>query len=579
MSYIDINVIDDIVMRTDIVQVIGERVPLKKSGQNWLALCPFHKEKTPSFTVNSAKQIFYCFGCHAGGNVIKFLMRYESLTFMEALQKLAKALGIVLNASQQNLERIELTRNILDILRQSVAFYQHTLQKQAHVIEYLTKRGIGGDTISRFSIGFAPDGFRQLLTYLTKKGFDAKTIAAAGVLTQQTQNDLFRNRVMLPIMNTKNQCIALGGRVIESDAMPKYLNSPDTALFNKRKSLFGLNFAHESIRRKGYALIVEGYFDVIVCHQHGFDNAVAPLGTALTEDQAKLIKRYANSAAMAFDGDQAGGNAAKRGFDLLLSAGIEAKAFILPQGEDPDSFLRKQGTEAFQSGIDRALSISGFFASLDEKKSALLKEVLDITAKIPDNVLKGELIKNAAEDFKIRENFLIDELNKKSKALHKKSVSAEPREVKDDAKPQEKPKEEIYLLKIILQYPKKSQTIFKTLTVQDFSDDTIQSIIRKMPSDILAYDGMTLLDRIDGEVDETEKKLISDVFLSYETIGVGEVDKFIQDCVVKLKKRQCEKKRYSIQDRIKEAEKSNNIALVLTLLEEKNKLFRQGRDE
>ncbi len=355
------DVIRDVRERTDIVNLVSGYVSLQKKGSNYFGCCPFHNEKTPSFSVNTKEQFFYCFGCHKGGNVITFLMEMENLTFPEALKELADRAGVTLpeaELSPEEKRRIEARTRLYDMNREAARFFYYQLAKTeggAHARAYLKERGVTDAYAKRFGLGYAPIGSASLYRYLSSKGYTTEEMEKARLVSVRGNRvyDYFFNRLMFPIFNTAGQTIAFGGRVM-GQGEPKYLNSPETEVFNKRRNLYAMQLAKKSHRKE--ALMVEGYMDVLSLHQAGFDNAVASLGTALTQEQALLIKRYYNDVVLIYDSDRAGTQAARRGIPILEQAGLKVRVLRVPGAKDPDEFLKQNPPEAFQALIDQAMN-------------------------------------------------------------------------------------------------------------------------------------------------------------------------------------------------------------------------------
>ncbi|MEK6529094.1 MAG: DNA primase, partial [Nitrospirota bacterium] len=279
----DNSALEEIKSKLDIVEVISEYIPLKRAGQNWRGLCPFHAEKTPSFMVSPSKQIYHCFGCGTGGDIFTFLLKYENLSFQEALNILAEKAGVTLKKFQKNTAKTGEKESILNLHKDALIFYQNSLVKNQKAVRYLADRGINSKAQKLFFVGCAADSWDALFSYLQNKGYKAEEIKKSGLIVRGTKNyyDVFRNRIIFPIFNMRGEVIAFGGRVMDN-SMPKYLNSPETPIFNKSRTLYGLSHAKESIKKTGTAVLVEGYLDVITAHMYGFSNTVAPLGTALT---------------------------------------------------------------------------------------------------------------------------------------------------------------------------------------------------------------------------------------------------------------------------------------------------------
>ncbi|MGM9524806.1 MAG: DNA primase [Peptococcaceae bacterium] len=361
-GYIPQEILDEIVARCDIVSVVNEYVPLKRKGSNYQGLCPFHNEKTPSFSVSPAKQIFHCFGCGKGGNVFRFIMEIEGVSFLEAVEKLAGRAGVKLpekemTAAQRH--KMEQRKRYLQINDFVARYYQKILLETAQgkpYREYLKKRQIEEETIRKFQLGATPDGWDGLYQNLKNRGVREQEMLDLGLIsaTRKTGKyvDRFRQRLMFPIGDERGNIIAFGGRIIDKESSPqKYLNSPDTPLFHKSRNLYGLHLARNSIRNADQAILVEGYMDVISCHQYGITNAVAPLGTAFTPDQGRLLMRSTYQIGISFDGDAAGVKATMRCLDILSELGCTARVIQIPDQADPDEYLKKYGKDAFEQLI------------------------------------------------------------------------------------------------------------------------------------------------------------------------------------------------------------------------------------
>lgn len=355
-SFIPPDFVDDVRNRVDIVDFISEYVVLKKTGQNYVGLCPFHLEKTPSFTVSPGKQIFYCFGCGAGGNVITFLMKKDNLSFPEAVEVLAQRLGLTVPAIEQAKREQFPREKYYELNRQAAEFYHSILCKDPAAEKarsYLSGRGIEPETWEKFMLGFAPERGQDLLDFLAEKGCERRILVETGLFVsrQGVLMDRFQGRVMFPIFDARGRCLGFGARTLGAE-QPKYLNSPESFIFNKSQNLYGLNHALSAIREKGKVLVVEGYLDCISAHQHGFLNTVAALGTAFTRDQARLLLRYTQDVILAFDQDAAGSAASLRGAGYLQELGARVYVLDLPEAKDPDEFLRNRGGEAFASVLE-----------------------------------------------------------------------------------------------------------------------------------------------------------------------------------------------------------------------------------
>ncbi len=351
--------IDEIRTRNDIVDVISSYVRLQKKGSNYFGLCPFHNEKSPSFSVSPQKQIYYCFGCQAGGNVIRFVQQYENYTFQEALKFLADRAGVKLpeiTYSEEGRKRADLRSGLLEVNKEAGKYYYYQLRQEggAAAMNYLTGRGLSDEIIRRFGLGYARPGQDLLYRYLKSKDFSDDLLRQSGIFSfdeRRGMTDKFWSRVIFPIMDINHRIIGFGGRTL-GEGKPKYLNSPETAIFDKGRNLYGLN--HARTARKKNIILCEGYMDVISLHQAGFSQAVASLGTALTSGQASLLKRYSEEVILSYDSDGAGINAARRAIRVLREVGISAKVLNLQPYKDPDEFIKHLGVEAFERRIDSA---------------------------------------------------------------------------------------------------------------------------------------------------------------------------------------------------------------------------------
>lgn len=399
------DVLEQVRNAADIVALVGEVVSLRKAGKNYVGLCPFHGERTPSFYVSPDKGTFYCFGCRKGGSVFDFVMETQHLSFAEAVEAVAKRFGVPLPpASPGSRKKAELTEALSRTLEAAQAFFlSHLSQDRPRA--FLEARGVTFSQALELGLGFAPPGWRTLSDHLQRQGFSEELLKAAGLVVQGDQGrlwDRFRDRLTIPIRNFRGQLVAFGGRTL-TDAQPKYLNSPETPLFSKSTVLFGGATAAKAMAERGEAILVEGYFDCLSLHLAGFPHAVATLGTALSEHHAKELARRVRRLVLCYDGDQAGVKAAKGALGTLLGAGLEVMVVLLPEGSDPDLFLRQRGPEAFALALREALSASRFLLQLAgpswRARREKLQEALSIVERCPDPVrrftLKEELARGA----------------------------------------------------------------------------------------------------------------------------------------------------------------------------------------
>jgi len=360
--------IQDLLHRVDIVDVVDRHMRLKRAGANYVACCPFHSEKTPSFTVSQTKQFYHCFGCGAHGTAIGFVMEYSGIGFVDAVKELAQGVGMSVpeERSERSQRRADESEDLHGVLLAAARFYRTALKTAPRAIDYLKRRGLSGDIAKRFGIGYAPDNWQNLEAVFPD--YNAKALAAAGLVKQNEgrRYDLFRDRIMFPIVDVRGNVIGFGGRVLDSGE-PKYLNSPETSVFEKGRELYGLYQARRAIRDAGRVLVVEGYMDVVALAQHGVQYAVATLGTATTASHVQKLLRQSDEVVFCFDGDAAGRRAAWRALEVSLADladGKQVRFLFLPQGEDPDSYVRSQGKEVFEGLLEAAMPLSQFL--LDE---------------------------------------------------------------------------------------------------------------------------------------------------------------------------------------------------------------------
>ena len=410
----------------DIVNVVSETVKLKKAGRNYLGLCPFHHEKTPSFSVSQEKQIYKCFGCGEVGNSITFIMKTKNLPFIESVKYLAEKANINIEPTYgtENPKIKEKNIKLYEINTEAAKFYFKNLQGNKKIIEYFIKRGLVNKTIRKFGLGYAEEGWKNLIFYLKKKGYTELDLLNAGLIIKGNNNsfyDRFRNRVIFPVFDIKGRVIGFGGRVLD-DSKPKYLNSPETEVFKKGINLYALNFAIKENKDRAM-IIVEGYMDCISLHQYGITNVVASLGTALTVEQAKLLKRYADKIIISYDSDLAGQSATSRGLEILRKEGFEIKVLILPEGKDPDEYIRNNGKEAFLALINNSIPFleykikaarSGINLRNKEMMIKYMEKVCEIVSDL-DPIERDVYIKKASEETGIKEQAIYDLLNEKNK--------------------------------------------------------------------------------------------------------------------------------------------------------------------
>lgn len=550
--------LEEIKTRIDIVDFISEYVQLRKSGQNFKALCPFHSEKTPSFMVSPSKQIFHCFGCGAGGDVVSFLVKYENISFNEALRNVAKKAGIDLHEFKFDREHTEKRERLFQINMEAMKFFIKNLEGSEVARTYLGKRGIDEESLKTFSIGYATGEKDGLVKYLKKMGYIDSIIKEAGlaVSDERGTRDIFRERIVFPIFNNQNDVVAFGGRVLD-DSLPKYLNSPETEVFKKGETLFGINLAKEEIRKKEYSLIVEGYLDTIICHQYGFRNTVAPLGTALTSKQLQRLKPLTGRIVLVFDNDDAGVAAAKRSMTILFENNFRAKVLLLPEGEDPDSFLRKKGSQPLKKMLSNAMSVIEFLIVTSKRdRIDTVREAVEMISNMKDLIIADELLLELSDRTRINETALREELKKIKKKVRTRGFGI----AKQDKKIENK--EEYLLLSTMISFPEKAGYILSRLDVEDLKDESVKSLFKKIKDLGDKLNAGSILDKADDE----EKSIITELSLK-PGFDLEHVDRNIDDCLQTITRKRFDEKR-------KQAEESGDITLLNILLKEKRKLLK-----
>lgn len=562
MFYPD-EIIEEVRNQNDIVDVISEYVKLQKKGANYFGLCPFHNEKSPSFSVSPGKQMYYCFGCGEGGNVISFVMKYENYSFIEAVQMLASRAGIELpqvTRSKEEKENADKRSQILTINTLAAKFYYYMLksEKGALAYHYLRGRKLSDNTITGFGLGYSDKYSDSLYKYMKSKGYKDDILKETGLFTFEEKgvHDKFWNRVMFPIMDVNNKVIAFGGRVM-GDGKPKYLNSPETKVFDKSRNLYGLNIARTS--RKDYLLICEGYMDVISLHQAGFNNAVAALGTSFTSGHASLIKRYAKEVVLTFDSDGAGIKAALRAIPILREAGLSIKVLSMKPYKDPDEFIKALGPEAYEERIEKATNYFIFQVGTlmneynlydPSEKTEFHNKVADMLLEFEDEIERNNYLESVCRTF----NIPLDGLRQLVKKKGLNYIGKKQREEKETIKSGNKEKEEAVVLaqQILLTWLIEEKNIFecvaKYVSPSDFSDDFYKRVAGIFWAQMEENEANPAK-IIDNFQDEDEHKKVAALFnspLINQNLTMQEKEKAVNDAVILIKKK-------SLDDRAKNA--------------------------
>ena len=439
--------IDEVIARNPIEDVVGQYVTLKRSGSNLFGLCPFHGEKTPSFSVAPDKGMFYCFGCHKGGGVINFEMEIEGLSYGDAVRALAKRAGLEVPEDEQYQSRYRQQERLWALHKEAARFFHSRLYAPigANALQYATGRGMPKSILTKFGIGYAPDSWTDLVDYLRSKNYTDQELRDSGLVTVSQKNgnlfDRFRDRLMFPIIDVRGNVIGFGGRIMNSSdkSAAKYLNSPETLIFNKRKNLFALNLAKKS--KLGYLILVEGYMDAIALHQYGFDCAVASLGTALTEDGANLLSRYTDQVVLIYDGDEAGQNATQRAIPILEKAGLQVKVLKMRDAKDPDEYLKKFGADRFRILLEESANrveyqlnaiLKKYDLRDDEQKVQYLQESAELIGSLSSAVQREVYGGRVAEAAGISEDAMKLEVNR---ALKRRTYQEKKKQEKIDLSP------------------------------------------------------------------------------------------------------------------------------------------------
>ncbi|MFW6220888.1 MAG: DNA primase [Fibrobacterota bacterium] len=416
---------EEIRSRLDIVEVVGRYVSLKASGQNYKGLCPFHKEKSPSFMVNPGKGIFHCFGCGKGGDVFGFLMEIEGVGFGEIIRMAAEETGVKLqSAPTKNSQNKDASGSLsktelLSIHKLATRFFYNMMRKSSEAIAYFKKRGISGETARDFQLGYAPQGWRNLLSFMAGQSIAGQSLVSCGLAIEKNEGaqpyDRFRGRIMFPIFDIAGRPIAFGGRALTDEDHPKYLNSPETALYNKSRTLYGMHTARQAVKQSGTLLVVEGYMDVLSLYQAGIRNSVATSGTALTEQHGQMMRRFAQRIVLVFDGDSAGRRAAIRAVHILSPLNLDVRVLLLPSEHDPDTYVQQKGAEEFLKQADNAVSgfvfvledlLSTHGVSTPQSKSKIVQEIKPLIESTGDSIVKAEYIKTVAERLGVSEQLV-----------------------------------------------------------------------------------------------------------------------------------------------------------------------------
>jgi DNA primase len=566
----------------DIVRVVGETVTLKKAGSNFIGLCPFHQEKTPSFSVHATRQFYYCFGCGAKGDVFRFVMEMEKVPFPEAVRRVAQRMGIPIPVYKSSDEaaspEAKLRKALEEVHERALAFYRKQLQsaEAAPLRELIRERGVTGESVEEFGLGYAPAGGDALANFLGREGFATNTLEASGLVLRRDTGgyfDRFRGRWIFPIANENGRTIAFAGRALGSD-QPKYLNSPETPLYTKSRVLYNLSRAREATRKANATLLVEGYMDAIAAWQAGVRNVVASCGTSLTEPQVHMLVRYAPEVIVSYDPDSAGVAATDRSLGLLLEGGMQVRILRLPGALDPDQYIRQSGAAAYQARLAEAQPVFRYLAgraieihkgATPEAKLAALNFVLPYVARVPNKLMRAEFAADIAQKMDVSTGLVWEAFRKA--ALDRREVVAAPMAAS------RVPSAEAMLIRLLLDSEEARQEIGNLLEQKELLEElesrTIVSTLLGMVAGGSTPDVASLTDRLE----EGQQRLLAGVVFDNEAkpVSIGEINTYI----AVLERKRLQRRRLRLQQRIQEAQKSQDSSLALDLLRQQGELDKE----
>ena len=588
MPRIPDHVIDAIQARADIAEWVGRYIPLKRAGRHFKALCPFHQERTPSFIVNTDKQIYHCFGCGAGGNVFGFLMHQEQLDFPEAVRMLAEQLGVPIpETSRADEQRFAKANDLLRVTETACKYFERVLDHPDHgksVRAYVAKRGVSDEARKRFHLGLAREGWRHLAQAAQASGLSTEQLEAAGLVSRSDTGcyDRFRNRLIFAIQDVRGRVVGFGGRSLD-DQPPKYLNSPETAVYIKGHHLFGLAQAREAMTATRRAVVVEGYFDCVTLVSLGIRDVVSPLGTALTPDQVRLLKRYVDRVVLAFDPDAAGESATLRGIELLLEAGLEVSVAKLPDGVDPDEYALKNGPAAMERLLEKSESLFDVFlrearlrhpGNRIENRVAVARQVLSNIAKVSDALIQREYVRRLAQTLDMEETAVNAELHKllgRPAKERRRPTALAPTSGSTGASMNGS---ERLATALILDDPARAARVAAVAQPEHFRDAGLRALYERIQ--LLRADGVDLtaaqiLSRLE---DEGQSRLAGELLGLAETIDDKEAA--LEETLLRLRRQARSKHLRSLQDQLRQAQDAGRDEDVDQLLNEYQQQVKGG---
>lgn len=558
MAFFNEDWLQELFNRLDIVDLVNSYVPLKNKSGRWWGCCPFHNEKTPSFTVNPERGYFHCFGCGKGGNAIHFVMELEKMTFPEACAYLGEKVNLPMpeNTGNADYERKkELREKIYEMNRIAAGYFHQSLlgSEGETARRYLAKRGFGGNVIKTFGMGFAPAGWDNLMTLLEKKGFTKQEMQLAGLikLREAKSYDVFRNRLMLPIINSFSKVIGFGGRVLLADDVPKYLNSQETAAFNKSRNLYNLNLIRK-LKNLNHLILVEGYMDVVALHAAGIQESVATLGTALTQEQARLLKRYTKNVYLSYDGDSAGQKATLRAVDILSKEGIESRVITIPGGQDPDDFLKRYKKDGYLKLLKAAKPVLDYKFDLiaakydmedGYQKEKYAKECVEILKKEESAIVREKYVRKLSQRTGFSEQAILQDAN----VIQSETTVWKKKEEKQEQNSSDL-KAENRIVQILSGNPQYIEKVKEDLSEEEFENEVNRKIFSYILMSIkkgISPTGAELLSVLESKEDISHLMQLLDSDL-VDGAEEGNVDGVLGDCIKRVKIRNKDKERRSL---------------------------------
>jgi len=570
-----------------IVEVISDYISLKKSGVNYKGLCPFHAEKTPSFIVNEEKKIFHCFGCGAGGNVFNFFMKFEHLSFPDAVKEAARRAGISLplrmdefkseEKAEGNAELLKINQSASDYFREIL----HTSKEGERGRKYLVKRGIDKGIAEEFKLGFAPNRWDGLLTFLSDKGILREDLQRLGLVIPRENRkgfyDRFRNRLIFPIADFKGRVVGFGGRAIEAEE-PKYMNSPDSPVYTKGYHVYGLHVSLPSIRKTDQAIIVEGYFDLLSMYQHGIKNVVATLGTALTLHQIKLLKRYTKNLIIIFDSDEAGAKAAMRSLPLFLDEGISPQMVLLPAGFDPDTFAQKDNGEVMRGKLREPLSLLDVFfgqvftandAYSVKGKLKIIEEVVPMVSRIRDRTERELYIQRVSQRLGVKEEIIFQKMKREDRSERSESTGK-------TLELSEARKVEKMMVRLMMYYPQMIPQIQKEAITDDLSTDSCRKLVAIIIDKFVSEKGFDPTSLMNDVVEDELRGLLSECLFDEEPLD--DPPQLLRSCMQKVRFHRNERDLKRLNPMINKAQDERDEKLLRELLLYKQELVKERKD-